>query len=275
MQPYILSAFAHMSYSRSKSRVHKVLEAVGRTIVLTSVLAGCGGGGSAGATAPTVPAAPATPSKPGSAVPSIQLGNWVVMGSSTAAGVGAPTGKGWVAMLQTEWASKKYVVVNIAKGGATTYHGISSTATPVSNRPMPDNAANIDQALARKPVLLIVSYPTNDTASGYAVDETVNNLLSIRAKALAASVPVVIVSTQPRALPASQLIQLRDIDQRLVNEVGACFVAVRAKLAGPDDKLAFIYDSGDAVHPNQAGHAVIATAVSDVLRNDACVHLLP
>lgn len=195
------------------------------------------------------------------------------MGSSTAAGAGAPAGKGWVALLQANWSAKGYALVNLAKGGITTYQALSAASPPVANRPLPDPPLNIDQASTRSPKLLFLSFPTNDTAAGYGTDEIVNNVLAIRAKALAASVPVIVLSTQPRALTAAQQQQLLDIDQRLIKEVGTCFVAVHARLAGPDDKLAAIYDSGDGIHPNEAGHAVIAGAVETVMRSGTCVKL--
>jgi lysophospholipase L1-like esterase len=150
---------------------------------------------------------------------------------------------------------------------------VSASAAPVAGRPQPDPTANIDQALARKPVLLIVSYPTNDTALGYSADETVNNLLAIRAQALAAGVPVLLLSTQPRNLNEAQLAQLRTIDTRLAASVGACFVELRAALAGADGRLAAGFDSGDGVHPNEAGHGVIATRIREYVDSSKCIRI--
>ena len=87
----------------------------------------------------------------------------------------------------------------------------------------------------------------------------------------AAGVPVVVTSTQPRNLTSAQLAQLQTIDQRLSAGVGACFVQVNAALAGTDGKLAAQYDAGDGVHPNDAGHRVIATKVQQLLDGGACV----
>lgn len=247
-------------------------------IFLVCVIAGCGGGASdANPVSAAQPASAAsvrslTPTSP---APIVRRGNWVVMGSSTAAGTGATPGHGWVALLQAEWLSQGATMVNIARNGAVTYEGLGATSSPVLNRPLPDPAINIDRALIQKPRLLIVAFPTNDVASGYSTDETVNNLLAIRATALAASVPVIVVSTQPRALSASKLLQLREIDARIAQEVKACFVAVRADLAGPNDWLAPAYDSGDGIHPNDAGHLLIAGAISKVLRNGDCVQVAP
>lgn len=234
-------------------------------MALFGVLGACGGGSGTPASAPV--AAPVTAAP----VAQVKAGTWVVMGSSTAAGTGAPADKAWVAQLASAYAARGAQVLNIAKGGTVTYEGLSAGTPAVAGRPAPNPALNIDQALAHKPVLLIVSYPTNDTALGYSVDETVNNLLAIRSQALAAGVPVVLTSTQPRNLGDAQLAQLRAIDTRLAASVGACFVELQAALAGADGRLAPGYDAGDGVHPNEAGHAVIAAQVAELIKKEQCV----
>ncbi len=237
--------------------------------LLAGLVGACGGGGDAAA--PTQAAQPTPVAIP--AVAQVNPGLWVVIGSSTAAGAGAPAGKGWVALVAEAYAARGAQVVNIAKGGTVTYEGLSASAPRVQGRPAPDPAINIDQALSRKPVLLVVSYPTNDTALGYSVDETVNNLLAIRAQALAAGVPVVVTSSQPRQLSAAQLAQMRTLDERMAANVGGCFVAVRYSLAGADGGLAPEYDSGDGVHPNEAGHALIAARITELIRGGECIRI--
>jgi lysophospholipase L1-like esterase len=197
--------------------------------------------------AATASAAGETPSVPPAApmpVMDLKPGNWVVMGSSSAVGRGAPRGKGWVALVGAAFAPSGAQMVNIATSGAVTYQGLSTSALRTARRPPPGRANNIDAALAYKPVALIVSYPSNDTAAGYRVDETVNNLLAIRKQAQAAGVAVVVVSTQPRSLDETHMAQLRAIDDRLAASVGACFVEVREALAGADGRLAPKYDGG-------------------------------
>lgn len=243
------------------------------TISLAGLLSGCGGGGNGTGTASPIPVETAPEQSPIAAVKTISPGNWVVIGSSTAAGYGASSGKGWVALLQAKWSGKGAVLVNTAKAGIVTYEALSSTSSPVANRPRPDPAVNIDQALARKPVLLIVAFPANDTVSGYSTDETISNLLAIRAQALAASVPVIVISSQPRSLPAPKQAQLLAIDERMASAAGGCFVKVHASLAGPGDALAAAFDSGDGAHPNDAGHSVIANAIDAVLRGEGCVRV--
>lgn len=231
-------------------------------IVFACLLAACGGGGDTATPAP-VP----TPSS----VQAVAPGPWVIIGSSTAAGAGASEGMGWVSLVQAAYSGQGAQIVNLAKGGSVTYAGLGASASRPAGRPASDPAANIDAALARRPVLVLVSYPTNDTALGYSVDETVNNLLAIRSQALAAGVPVIITSTQPRNLSEVQLAQLRMIDARMASSIGACFVDVREALAGADGRLAPGYDSGDGVHPNGLGHQLVATYVQTLINSKKCV----
>jgi acyl-CoA thioesterase-1 len=238
-----------------------------------SFLAACGGGG--GSSSPISSAQPPSAPSSGTAPPyTVRSGVWVVMGSSTAAGNGAPPDKGWVAVLGQTLSDRGIQVVNIARAGTVTYNGLSSSTAPTPNRPAPDAALNIDQALSRKPVALMLAYPTNDTGLGYSLDETVNNLMAIRATALASSVPVMVLSTQPRNLPDAQRATLKDINVRLASEVGPCFVNVYDSLAGPDGRLLPSYDSGDGTHPNEAGHRVIATIMQTAIENAKCISVV-
>ena len=231
-----------------------------------AVSAGCAGGDG--------PAAPQTESdtRPASA-PVVAPGAWVVLGSSTAAGAGASAGAGWVDRLREGVAFAGVSVHNLAKGGTVTYEGLSASEPPVPGRPAPDASINVDRALELAPRLILVSWPTNDTALGYSADETVRNLLAIRASASARGVPAILLSTQPRAMPDAQLALLPRIDERLAAELGPCFVAVREALAAPDGTIAPAFDSGDGVHPNDAGHALIHDRVRAAVDSGRCVTL--
>lgn len=235
-------------------------------VVSLSPLAACGGGGTNDTTG--VAAA-------GTAAPQVTPGTWVVIGSSSAAGAGASPGNAWASKLQAAYADRSVTVVNLAVGGSTTYAALTTQSEPVAGRPQPDASANVDAALAEGAKLLLVSYPTNDTALGYSVDETVNNLLAIRHTARSNDVAVVVLSTQPRAMPAPQLALLPQIDARLASTVGPCFVAVREALAAADGRLDARYDSGDGVHPNDAGHALIHERVRAVVDGGHCVDAAP
>ena len=231
---------------------------------LTILLQGCGGGGSEASPTGAL-AAPLAPK--------VVPGRWVVMGSSSAYGAGASAGQGWAAQLQSNWQAAAVEMRNLAKPGSVTYQGLAVDAVAVPGRPLPDAEHNIDAALALKPSLLMVSYPTNDTALGYSVDETVRNVLAIRARAHRQNVPVIVVSAQPRAMSAELLQRLDVINTLLLKEVQDCFVPVHAALAGVNGLLAPAYDSGDGVHPNNAGHVVIFRQIQNVLNAGKCVRV--
>lgn len=236
------------------------------TAWLAALLVAACGGGIDGATAP-VP----SPQRPAVVVP----GTWVVMGSSSAYGAGATSGHSWATLLGSAHAGDGANLVNLARRGALTYQAMPAAFAPPPGRPLPDAAVNVDAALTRTPRLVILSFPSNDTAMGYSVDETVSNLLAIRARALATTAAVVVVSTQPRnSLPADRRARLAEIDTRLAATTGPCFVAVHAALADADDGFAAAY-STDGVHPNDAGHRVIFERIEAVLRAGQCLRLQP
>jgi lysophospholipase L1-like esterase len=221
-------------------------------LAAASAFSDCGGGGGGG----------------GGAGPAQQ---WAVVGSSSAAGVGATPGHGWAELLAADEAPRGVQLHNLAHTGLTTYGALPSATAVPPNRPAPDPQANVTAALALRPRLLLVSLPNNDTADGYAPEETVRNLLAIRAEAQAQGVAVLMLSTQPRALPAAQLALLPHIDQQVAAAAGPCFVPLRAGLAGPDGRLAPAYDSGDGVHLNDAGHRWVWQQVREVLHRGDCV----
>lgn len=225
------------------------------------VLHGCGGGVTAPLEQP-----PATP-----LVPQAAPGNWVVLGSSSAFGAGASSGQSWAAQLQAAWLAAAVEVKNLAKPGSVTYEGLPSDGAAVPGRPLPDTAHNVDAALALKPALLLVSYPSNDTAIGFSVEETVQNVLAIQTKALSQKVPVMVLSTQPRTLSPEHLHRLQQIDAALLQKLKECFVPLHADLAGPNGQLAPAFDSGDGVHPNDAGHSLIFRKIQGVLKTGRCV----
>lgn len=194
------------------------------------------------------------------------------MGSSTASGAGASR-LAWVDRLRLRYQPAGVSTFNLARGGTTTYAGLPASSPPVAGRPAPQTSTNVDAAVSHSPRLLIVSYPTNDVAAGWPAEEPVRNLLTIRQAALEAGAAVIVLSTQPATLPVGSLEVLRQIDVRLAAAIGSCFVPVREALAGPDGGLATVYDSGDGLHPNEAGHALIEARVAEVIDSGRCVRL--
>jgi len=211
---------------------------------------------------------------PAHQTPLVVPGLWLVMGSSSAMGNGAGVGRGWAWLLQAHMHESGVSLINLAKSGTTTYAGVSADLPPlVVGRPPSDREINIDTALSLAPSLLIVSYPSNDTANGYGVDETVGNILAIRKAAIKRQVPVMVLSSQPRRLSADLLAKLTRIDEQLRAALGPCFVDVYGLLAGPDGLMLKDIDSGDGIHPNNTGHARIYDQVRRLLDSQQCVRV--
>lgn len=203
----------------------------------------------------------------------VGAGPWVVLGSSTAAGAGAPAGSGWVSLASTKLAASGANFVNLAKSSSVTYHALSATSTIPPGRPVYDRTSNIDVALSYRPRVVILAYPTNDTSLGYSVDETVKNLLDMRTMALERGAQVIVMSTQPRDLDLEKRKQLQEINTHLRNVMDKCFVNVYSTLADSEGRFASIYDSGDGTHPNMLGHLMIANFVESLIYSNSCVRL--
>jgi len=242
---------------------------------LVLALAGCGGGASgnsvearsAGADCGNLKGIASLP--PPSFVPT--AGNWVVMGSSSAQGKGAALREDtWAARLDSAFGG--YATVhNIAAVGQTTYHAMSSSCTAASDRPAPVAGHNFDAAISFAPALVIISFPSNDAALGWDVEESVANILSLRGLFAQANVPTIVLSSQPRALPAVNKRALLEFNLRLAPELGPCFVDVYTPLVDGAGMLDARYDSGDGVHPNSDGHQVIFEAIERTLESGRCV----
>jgi lysophospholipase L1-like esterase len=209
---------------------------------------------------------------PSPGVPPVTPGLWVFLGSSTTAGFTTSSrSQAWVSRLENALTGRGVTIVNIALPGAVTYNWMPVSAPVPSGRPGPVVAHNIDTAIAQHPALVLLNATSNDVAASYSVDETIANVLAIRAIAEAAGAKAMVLSTQPRNLADAQRAQLALIDARLAPAVGACFVDIRTPLSGPDGRLAPSYDSGDGIHPNDAGHEVIFQRVDAALQSGLCV----
>lgn len=234
-------------------------------VLISSILVACGGSGQS-STPPTV-----LPIPPAPVIKDVRPGNWIILGSSTASGTGATAGNSWADLLRANLKESGSLVINLARGGTVSYTGLASGTISPPNRPVADSTINISQAISRNPVAIIISYPTNDVASGFRPDETINNINAIRKLAINAGFPVIVMSTQPRNFSKPQLDNLQEIDQQLSSDVGGCFVSVREALAGADGKLSPEYNSGDGTHPNDAGHRLIFTKLLATIKSGNCI----
>jgi lysophospholipase L1-like esterase len=234
-----------------------------RLMLLLPLLAGCGGSDDAR----NDWAEEAQPT-----APTVAPGRWVVMGSSTAAGVGASPGQGWAAQLGSAVAARQVTLHSLARAGALTYEALPAGSPPAAQRPAPDPSINTDRALGLAPRLVILSFPSNDTATGYGADETVGNLLAMRRALQAGSSAVLVLSTLPRdGLDPAQRATLAEVDRRLAAALGACFADVRSALDDGHGRIATAFAAGDGVHLNDAGHRLLYERVRAALDGGRCV----
>ncbi|HEY6511135.1 MAG TPA: SGNH/GDSL hydrolase family protein [Burkholderiaceae bacterium] len=206
------------------------------------------------------------------AAPRVNPEAWAVLGSSTAAGVGAPADQGWAALLSAAYQPRGVVLNNLARSGLLTSQALPMGTSLTPGRAPPDSAVNIDRALTLSPKLVILAFPTNDAMAGVPAAETVGHWQLIGQRAAQAGAAALVLSTQPRdGLNAAQRAILDDTDRRAAEAFGACFVAVRADLSDAQGRIAPAYAAGDGVHLNAEGHRIVSERVMAVLASGRCV----
>ena len=189
--------------------------------------------------------------------------NVVILGSSTAAGEGVtPIDSSWVnrVIATVSHDGVKANFTNLAVPGYTTYQAMPNGFSAAS-RPAPDTAHNISKALALKPTLVLISFPTNDIAANYTDDETLSNYATITHMLDSANVQYVIFSTQPRNFPtAAQRLRLKTFNDKAKAEYTVHYNDFLDQLSNPDYSIKTIYSAGDGIHLNNAGHTIIYNA---------------
>lgn len=106
-------------------------------------------------------------------------------------------------------------LLNIARGGYSSYQALSSDCEVDTKRPQPDPEHNVDRAIAAGADIVIVSFPSNDAALGYSAEEAAANILLLRAQLAQHNTPLLVLSAQPRALTAQKQAQLVKFNQLL------------------------------------------------------------
>jgi acyl-CoA thioesterase I len=200
-----------------------------------------------------------------------------IVGSSTAAGDGASTqANAWAAQLEVSLAARLeggVALHNFASGGFT-----SAELAPGSGHP-----GSVDAALAIEPDLILVALAgSNDLSEGTTGPELISRLTLLRDTAIAARVPVFFLSTAPKDLTATERETLAAWALDMGQSFGSCpvpdrstghspcFIDVFAALADDSLGLAAAYDSGDGIHINDAGHAVIYALVQNIVEPFVC-----
>jgi acyl-CoA thioesterase-1 len=187
----------------------------------------------------------------------------VIMGSSSAAGFGAnPIDSAWAYRLQStvNKNSTKAHFINLAFGGCTTYEAMP-TGYNLAYKPTPDTARNITKALSYHPTLVILSYPSNDIAWEFTDAEILANYAKLTHLLDSAKVQYIICSTQPRDFPDStQRMRLKTLNDEIISVYSYHVNNFLDQLSTATYSIKPGYESGDGIHLNNAGHAVILNA---------------
>jgi lysophospholipase L1-like esterase len=190
----------------------------------------------------------------------------VILGSSTAAGTGPEEiANAWVNryLIHAQGINPNHRIINLAKGGYTTYHLMPWEHEVPEGRPKSDPSRCITMALHLNPSAIIINLPSNDASYGYAVAEQLDNYDVILAQAEEQDVPVWITTTQPRNLSSQgreNLLAMRDSTFARLGEMAIDFWT---DLAQPDGRIDSVFDCGDGVHLNDVGHEILFQRVVD------------
>lgn len=196
----------------------------------------------------------------------------VIIGSSTAAGSGAsPRDSAWAyryaAYLETGYAPAK--VYNIARGGYTSYHLQPDWFTAPDDRYAPDSARNVSRALSFRPDAIIMNLPSNDAARNYSLIEQQDNFERIARVCDSADVLLWVTTTQPRNFSEPQRRNTMDMRDWIRTRFGEFVIDFWDGIALEDGTISPLYNSGDGVHINNAGHALLyeRTVLMDIPGN--------
>ena len=188
----------------------------------------------------------------------------VVLGSSTAAGMGASSPSASCIGLVTRHARAMNAtdgVWNLARPGFTTWSILPAPVRGEQRRRPPNLGRNVTRALSAHPYAILLSLPTNDTLAGVPVPEQRANFERIAQVISDAGVRLFVMSSQPRNFPGPLRAELFDFRGWLQQRFAPTFIDAWSDLVGPEHRLRADLDSGDGTHVNDAGHLILATRI--------------
>ncbi len=188
----------------------------------------------------------------------------VVLGSSTAAGAGpSHPDSTWVNKYRNylQAIHPASQVTNLAIGGTTTYHIMPDWYIAPPNRPATNPNNNVTQAVTLGADGIIVNMPSNDAGNSFGVGEQMANFTTISQHADSAGIAVWICTTQPRNFSASQKAIQVAVRDSIFATFGMFAIDFWNGIADSTDGILPFFDSGDGVHLNDAGHALLVSRV--------------
>lgn len=186
----------------------------------------------------------------------------VVLGSSTAAGVGPrEPDDAYVARYQAFLVRRfpDFSLVNLAVSGYTTYDVQPTGFTPPPARPAPSPGHNISAALERHPAAILLNLPSNDAALSIPASEQLDNFARVARLATDAGAALWVTTTQPRSLTEAQVALQRQVREEILGRYSPRALDFWTPFASPNGSIQSKFDSGDGIHLNAAGHSILLT----------------
>lgn len=212
-----------------------------------------------------------------SMVPTLISFRLVVVGSSTSAGEGASrSSRGWVSLLGAALDDRvdgDVQTQNLSRGGYTT------------NELLPGSGSDggIDDAIELAPDLIVVALAgSNDLSSGASEQTFLERLAAMQRAGRDAGIPVFFVSTAPKDLDQDSRQELERWADAIAEEFSTCWVPhgssehapcvieIFGALASDSLGIDSQYGSGDGIHLDDDGHAVIYELAERVIGGYVC-----
>lgn len=201
-----------------------------------------------------------------------QTGRISVIGSSTAAGVGASSpDSSWVGRMNYYFKYQQGLVDSIHRLGVsatTPYHGMPTSYTPPAGRPSPDPLHNVTRAVSllqgmAVPAngIVIVNYPSNGY-DAYSIAEIMSRLQTIYDSAIQAGNRCYVTTTQPRSdgnfsQPSIRL-KMAVLKDSIINRFGvANTLNFWDGMYNPADTTILAAYRADSTHFNNLGHRIL------------------
>ncbi|KAA3663069.1 MAG: T9SS C-terminal target domain-containing protein [Calditrichaeota bacterium] len=190
----------------------------------------------------------------------------VILGSSSAEGAGpGDWNNAWVNRYRTYLKNQNiyHKVHNLARGGYTTYHVLPTGYATPPGRPSVDTERNVTRALDLNPDAIIIALPTNDAAYGYTAQEQLGNYETVNSLAASVEVPVWITTPQGRNMTEAKRQVMIDVRDSTYAHYGTYALDFFTDVALEDATVNPVYDAGDGIHLNDAGHEILFNRMRD------------
>ena len=176
-----------------------------------------------------------------------------------------PRDSGWAFKVKKHFKDLGVIdtLFNISASGNSCYDGMPSSYVPPPGRNLPYPGFNITRAvtLLPKPDVIIVNYPSNQY-DFLSQEEVLFCLQTIKDSANAAGIICFITTTQPRDnFNLGERQKLKDLRDAIMQRFGAFAIDFWTDITVPVNMMNPLYNLGDNVHLNPAGHTLLKNRV--------------